>query len=64
MLGARTKTSVMVHSCVFPQEGDFILFNAEGGYVVRAEIISVEPCGDPEDMFTLEYEIVERCLPT
>lgn len=45
--------SVMVHSSDWPERGDLIRYKTENG-IATAKIFDVEPCGNPEDMFTLK----------
>jgi hypothetical protein len=48
--------SVMCHCRLCPQIGDSIRFNSKDGEG-RAKILEVIPCGDPNDMFTLEIVV-------
>lgn len=49
--------SVMVHSRVYPAIGDTLKYEAERG-VIEAEIVGIDPCRDPRDMFTLVFRVV------
>lgn len=49
--------SVMVHCRQYPKIGDKLKYDAERG-IIEAEIVQVEPCHNPHDMFTLIFRVV------
>jgi hypothetical protein len=49
--------SVMVHSMQYPLSGDKLKYEASRG-IIEAEIVDVDPCRNPSDMFTLTFRVV------
>ena len=49
------RVSVMVH-CQSPRVGDTVIYEAKSGKIRTCEIVDIDYCRDPDDMFTLTLE--------
>lgn len=49
------RVSVMVH-CQGPRLGDTVIYEAQSGKIRTCEIVEIDPCFNPRDMFTLTLE--------
>lgn len=55
-LKKRRRYTVMCHSSSWPEKGDSIRYKVKSG-TIEAKIVSVKPCWNPRDMFTLEIVV-------
>lgn len=56
---AAQEFTVMVHCSPTPEIGDSMIYGAADGDRT-GEITGVKPCGNPRDMYTLQFKIIKR----